>query len=157
MVTQKGDGAGRWCPRQLQVLHVEDDAAVAEMYRLGMEHAGHRVTAAPNAVAALGLVSAGGFDLLLLDMLLPGMDGLQLLRELRLRELTRQLPVMVLSNCDPGDPILAQAEEFGVLACLGKTQTPPAVLVRQIRGWLESPASDGASSAAVPERRAECA
>jgi CheY-like chemotaxis protein len=143
--------------RQLQVLHVEDDAAVAEMYRLGIEHAGYRVTAAADAGAALRLASAGGFDLLLLDMQLPGMDGLQLLRELRVRELTRRLPVVVLSNCDPGDPVLAEAEEVGVLACLGKTQTTPAVLVRHIRGWLESQRSGCPASAAVLERQVECA
>jgi DNA-binding response OmpR family regulator len=131
----------------MQVLHVEDDAAVAEMYRLGVEHAGYRVTLAPDAAMALRLASMRRFDLVLLDMQLPGMDGLQLLRELRLREPTRELPVAVLSNCDPGDPAIARVEELGVLACMAKTQTTPTVLVQRIRGWLPSDA----------ERQVECA
>jgi CheY-like chemotaxis protein len=141
---------------RLQVLHVEDDAAVAEMYRIGIEHAGYRVTIAADAPAALRLASVGGFGLILLDMQLPGMDGLQLLRELRLREHTRELPVAVLSNCDPGDPLLAQVREFGVLACLGKIQTTPGTLVRHLRNWLPSE-EDGCPSARVLEHRAESA
>jgi CheY-like chemotaxis protein len=124
--------------RELEILHIEDDLVVAQMYRLGLEYAGYRVTPVADGVAGLQMAANGRFDLLLLDMQLPAIDGLEVLSRLRLQERNRGLPVIILSNWNPDDPSLATVEEFGVLACLVKSQTTPTVLINQIRGFFQS-------------------
>ncbi|AKC87397.1 hybrid sensor histidine kinase/response regulator [Pseudoxanthomonas suwonensis] len=71
--------------RQLDLLLVEDDPTVAEVIASLLRAQGHRVAHAPHGLAALADVSVARFDLALLDLDLPGMDGLALARQLRLQ------------------------------------------------------------------------
>jgi DNA-binding response OmpR family regulator len=64
---------------------VEDDAAIAEVVGLHLSQAGFRVRRARDGEEALRAVDAGGFDLMLLDLMLPGIDGLEVCRHLRSR------------------------------------------------------------------------
>jgi DNA-binding response OmpR family regulator len=121
---------------RLQILHVEDDSTLAEMYRLGLERNGFGVTVAGDGLVALQLLAERQFDLVLLDMQLPGMDGVELLATLRREHCSHGLPVAVLSNLDREEPVLARVEELGVLGCLVKSRTVPMALVEHIRGWL---------------------
>jgi signal transduction histidine kinase/ActR/RegA family two-component response regulator len=67
----------------LSVLLVEDDATIAEVMTGLLQARGHRVQAVGHGLAALTEVAVGGFDIALLDLDLPGMDGLSLARQLR--------------------------------------------------------------------------
>ncbi|WDS37650.1 two-component regulator propeller domain-containing protein [Pseudoxanthomonas sp.] len=67
----------------LSVLLVEDDATIAEVITGLLRARGHRVQAVGHGLAALTEVAVGGFDIALLDLDLPGMDGLSLARQLR--------------------------------------------------------------------------
>ncbi|WP_372015535.1 hybrid sensor histidine kinase/response regulator [Pseudoxanthomonas sp. 10H] len=71
--------------RHLDLLLVEDDPTVAEVIASLLRAQGHRVAHAPHGLAALADVSVARFDLALLDLDLPGMDGLALARQLRLQ------------------------------------------------------------------------
>jgi CheY-like chemotaxis protein len=109
------------------------------MYRLGLEHNGFSVTVAGNGYTALQLLGERRFDLVLLDMQLPSMDGLELLGEVRRQHCNRTLPVAVLSNLDREEPTLDRARELGVIGCLLKSQTVPRTLAGHIRSWLPHP------------------
>ena len=67
----------------LQLLLVEDDAMVADVVTGLLQAQGHRVHHAPHALAAFAATATHAFDLALLDLDLPGMDGLSLARQLR--------------------------------------------------------------------------
>lgn len=67
----------------LSLLVVEDDAADAEYVREALTDAGHDVAVAPDGLAALALGRSRQFDVLIIDRMLPGMDGLTLLGALR--------------------------------------------------------------------------
>ncbi|MBN8223757.1 MAG: response regulator, partial [Xanthomonadales bacterium] len=69
--------------RELDLLLVEDDPTVAEVLSSLLRAQGHRVAHAAHGLAALADVSVARFDLGLLDLDLPGMDGLALARQLR--------------------------------------------------------------------------
>ncbi|WP_246192119.1 hybrid sensor histidine kinase/response regulator [Pseudoxanthomonas sangjuensis] len=69
--------------RALSVLLVEDDPTVAEVMAGLLQAQGHAVRHAPHGLAALAEVSGDGFDIALLDLDLPGLDGLALARQLR--------------------------------------------------------------------------
>ena len=71
--------------RRLDLLLVEDDPTVAEVIASLLRAQGHRVAHAPHGLAALADVAVARFDLALLDLDLPGMDGLALARQLRLQ------------------------------------------------------------------------
>jgi DNA-binding response OmpR family regulator len=79
------------------VLLVEDDASIREIATLGLEQAGFRVTASGDGRDALLRFRQGPFDLVLLDVMLPSLDGLEVCREIR-RE--SQAPIVMLSARD---------------------------------------------------------
>lgn len=84
--------------RQMNILLIEDDEVLVDGLTHTLSNTGYRVTAAKTASYAEHLLDAQGFDLIILDLGLPDMDGLQLLRKLRSQKLS--LPIMVLTARD---------------------------------------------------------
>ena len=68
---------------ELDILIVEDEAFQRQMLRDFLIKEGHRVSEAENGEKAVQLLGSGFFDLVLLDFRMPGMDGLEVLREAR--------------------------------------------------------------------------
>jgi DNA-binding response OmpR family regulator len=66
-----------------QLLLVEDDASIREVTSLGLEQAGFAVTASADGREGLIQFRQGAFDLVLLDVMLPSLDGFEVLREIR--------------------------------------------------------------------------
>ncbi len=100
--------------RELRLLLVEDVAAEAALFEAvcQMSQAPFRTTHVPSGEAALEVLLDGGTrrpaevaDLVLLDLKLPGLDGTEVLRELRRHPQGRVLPVLVLSGSDAPDDI----------------------------------------------------
>src|SRR6266852_6255470 len=81
-----------------RVLVVEDEAKVARALREGLEREKYEVVVAPTGEEGFFLVNAEEFDLVILDLMLPGRDGLQVLSTLRKRGL--QTPVLILTARD---------------------------------------------------------
>jgi two-component system response regulator MtrA len=76
------------------VLLVEDDPSIREIATLGLEQAGFRVTATGDGGDALARFRQGPFDLVVLDVMLPSVDGLEVCREIRRESRT---PIVMLS------------------------------------------------------------
>lgn len=110
---------------------------MAAMYRLGLELAGFSVTAARDADRALEALERDSFDLLLLDIQLPGTSGLDLLLMLRRMAATQAVPTVILTNYD--DPEMHQlAMRRGASDYLLKVNTSPRQLVDRLRRVLEA-------------------
>ena len=77
-----------------RVLVVEDDASIREVTALGLRHAGFRVDTAADGRQGLAAWRAGSVDLIVLDVLLPGLDGLQVCREIRR---SSSVPILMLT------------------------------------------------------------
>ena len=77
-----------------RVLLVEDDPSIREIATLGLSNAGFRVTTAPDGREALVQFRNAAFDLVVLDVMLPALDGLEVCREIR-RE--SRVPIIILS------------------------------------------------------------
>jgi two-component system response regulator MprA len=82
----------------MRVLVVDDDRAVRESLRRSLEFNGYTVELAPSGTAALEAVAAGTPDAMVLDLMMPGMDGLEVCR--RLRGVGDDLPILVLTARD---------------------------------------------------------
>lgn len=77
------------------ILVVEDDAKIARLLELELMHAGYQVEVAHDGRAGLDLALAGGIDLMLLDVMLPQMSGLEVVR--RVKEEQPLLPVLMVT------------------------------------------------------------
>ena len=80
-----------------RVLICEDDADVAHLLRMMLEQAGYRADIANDASQAKALLNSRKYIAMTLDIMLPGKDGLALIRELRGDEKSRDLPIVVVS------------------------------------------------------------
>ena len=78
------------------VLVVDDEPRIREVLQFALEKEGYKVQTAPDGGAALAKVAEGGVDLMVLDVLMPELDGLQVCR--RLRQTGSSLPVIFLSS-----------------------------------------------------------
>jgi len=79
----------------MRILVVEDDAKIASFVVRGLKEAGYAVDHAPEGDTGLGLAQSTEYDAAIIDVMLPGLDGLSLVR--RLRSARQQLPVVFLS------------------------------------------------------------
>ena len=79
------------------VLLVEDERDIADLVRYHVEKAGMRFVHAADGGAALRLARAERPDVALLDLMLPGLDGLEVCRQLRRDAATRRLPIIMLT------------------------------------------------------------
>ncbi len=123
----------------LHILLVEDDPAISNMYRVKLTCDGHRVTVAGDGASGLRAALSIEPDLVLLDIRLPGLDGLELLERLRGDERGRHLLVVILSNYN-GDEILERARRLGARQCLLKSETTPGLLCERVRGLFRASA-----------------
>jgi two-component system, cell cycle response regulator DivK len=80
-----------------KILVVEDNPANLKLARFLLERAGHEVIAATDAAEGLARAESLHLDLVLMDIQLPGMDGLEATRVLKSRPLTRTVPVIALT------------------------------------------------------------
>jgi DNA-binding response OmpR family regulator len=82
----------------MRILVVEDEPRMAEIIRQGLSEDGHVVTVALNGNEGFAMAQPGDFDLLLLDVMLPGLSGLEIARRLRAR--LDRTPILMLTARD---------------------------------------------------------
>jgi DNA-binding response OmpR family regulator len=82
----------------MKILVVEDDVKMAELLRRGLSREGHTVSVETDGLAGLEVATSGNFDAILLDVMLPGMDGMTVAR--RLRSSGSRVPVLMLTARD---------------------------------------------------------
>ena len=124
-----------------KILVVDDDPAVQLTLRLVLERAGHSVDFAGDGRKGLAKFETGEFDLLCLDVFMPGMDGLETMRLIHQRQ--PRIPIIVIS----GRPVvpelgtepdyLAMATKLGAVCSLPKP-FKPATLLATVANCLEA-------------------
>ena len=124
------------------VLLVEDDASIREVATLGLEQAGLRVTAAGDGREGLDRFRQGGVDLVVLDVMLPSLDGFEVCREIR-RE--SQAPIVMLTARSELHDVVVGLE-LGADDYVTKPFELPE-LVARVKAVLRraAPAGDGAT------------
>ena len=81
----------------MRVLLADDDEAIAMVARLGLRRAGGDVTVVDNGTDALALALSGGFDVLVLDWNMPGLDGIDVCRQLTASADWTRVPIVFLT------------------------------------------------------------
>lgn len=119
----------------IHVLIIEDDASIAEMYRLQLEHDGYAVGVATTGEVGFSTLSGSAPDIVLLDLLLPDQSGFEVLASLNER-LPNHPPVVILSNY--GEPsMIDRGRSLGAVEYLVKSRVTPAEISAQIPVWVE--------------------
>lgn len=118
--------------RAVHVLVVEDSATYRAQIEQALRAAGHRVTSVENGLTALGAAVREPPDLVLCDVNMPLMDGWQLLRILRERATTRDVPIVFLTTLG-GDADRLRGYQLGVDDYIGKPFEPDALAPRLSR------------------------
>lgn len=113
-------------------LLVEDDATIAEMYQIALEQAGWDVEVAPDGVVGLTRARAAHPTVVLLDIMLPRLDGFGVLEGLHSDPEAASIPVVVLSNSYGEGSPLERARQLGARDWLTKSNTSPRELVRYL-------------------------
>ncbi|STQ42947.1 Transcriptional regulatory protein YycF [Ewingella americana] len=78
-----------------KILIVEDDSNIAELLNLHLRDEGYEITHAADGNLGVAHLEKGGWDALILDLMLPGVDGLEICR--RARNMTRYTPIIIIS------------------------------------------------------------
>lgn len=92
--------ARRWTQTELRlsrVLIIEDDRDIVELVRYNLEKEGYQVTATSDGMAGLAQIQKSPPDLLLLDLMLPKLNGLEICKAVRRNETLNRLPILIIS------------------------------------------------------------
>jgi CheY-like chemotaxis protein len=137
-----------------KILIVDDDGAVQATIGLLLERAGHSVVAASDGRKGLAIFESGGFDLLFLDIFMPGIDGIETMRLVHQQQ--PLIPIIVISGnpvvADSGraPDLLTMAIKLGAVTTLQKP-FKPAALLAAVANCLETAKRPSSSSAAATD------
>jgi len=121
-----------------RILIIEDDPLVAEVYRNRLRDAGFAVDVAVDGPAGLESFNRCRPDLVFLDLMLPQLSGVEVLKTIRAHFSPRELPVFVFTNAYLGG-IMQQAWEAGANQVVPKAGIGPNAVVQMIRNALDNP------------------
>lgn len=95
-----------------KVLCIEDEFFISELYERALKKAGCEVTTALNGQDGLQLAQTNHYDIILLDLMVPGMTGMDILRTLRNPELSPSFSgkIIITTNLDQNDETRAEVE-----------------------------------------------
>jgi len=96
-----------------KILLIEDEKILSEMYETRLKREGFEVINTRDAEGGLELIKKEKPDLILLDLLLPGMQGQEALKVLKEDPKTKDIPVIIFSNYDTPE-VRKEAEKYGV-------------------------------------------
>ncbi len=139
---------GRVPPFDAHLLIVEDDVDIANIMRIHLENAHYRVDVATNGRAGLSMARGGAYDVLILDVMLPTVDGLQICRELASVE---RRPLVLMVSARGGERDRVHGLDVGADDYLSK---PFGIqeFVARIRALLRRPPLGGATPSIEPNR-----
>lgn len=120
--------------KRIQVLLIEDDTAIADLYGGRLSRDGYEVAVAHDGEEGLEMARAELPNLILLDLRLPKVDGLTVLRELRSTPACAAVPVVILTNYDEPD-LRSTGIKLGAREVLLKSETTPSQLSTLTAEW----------------------
>jgi DNA-binding response OmpR family regulator len=119
-----------------KILLIEDEHAVRGLYAELLANAGYEVDQAPDGDVGFDKIKNTSWDLLLLDIMLPGTDGLKMLRDIQQDPTLKKGPIVVISNLN-SEHIIREAISFGADTYLVKSDIDPDKIVSTVKEVLK--------------------
>jgi two-component system response regulator MprA len=131
----------------LKVAIIEDDPTIRQMYQTKLVEEGFEVKTASDGGAGLDLIKVYRPNIILLDIMMPGLNGIDFLQNMRRISLNDDIKVIVLTNLD--DPNIAKSlHDMGISEYVVKAETTPGGIVEKIHKAMISPADKPSSDQA---------
>lgn len=122
--------------KKLYILLVDDDAWLVEQFKQGLEkELNAKVAIAPNGIEAIDMIDDRHPDVIVLDMFMPGPNGMVLLHELQSHDDLAKIPVILCSN-SASDVRATDLTPYGVVAMLDKSTMHPEDLIVAVKKAL---------------------
>ncbi|MEA2065431.1 MAG: response regulator [Patescibacteria group bacterium] len=119
-----------------KILLIEDDEMIAEIYSLKFTNAGHKVTQANSGLSGYKLAIKSKPDIIMLDIILPEMDGFSVLKKLKSNKITKDIPVFFLTNLKQEEDIIRGKKE-GAIDYLVKADLTPTQVLEKINKFFK--------------------
>lgn len=115
-----------------KILLVEDDFFISDIYQTKFRKEGFEVAAAENGLKAIECLKKDLPDLILLDIVMPFMDGMETLKEIKAEEKWKNIPVIILSNISEKEK-MQEALALGAKDYLIKSNFTPSEIMEKIK------------------------
>lgn len=122
-------------PKVKKIILVEDEDFIRDLYFRQLTKEGFLVKVAVDGQSALDFLKSETFDLLLLDIMLPGMNGLQVLREFKTQNPQSPMITILLTNLGQ-EAVIKEGFELGAQAYLIKASYTPDQVVQEVKNAL---------------------
>src|SRR5687767_13520901 len=119
-----------------KIVIIEDNAVVARLYENKLRAAGNTVNIALDGAEGLRLIQETKPDMVLLDLMLPGMSGIEIIKRIREDYRFTNLPIMAYSSAD--EDVLAQAVEAGSTTIVSKNEASFKEILEQFNALMEA-------------------
>lgn len=114
---------------------IEDDPVINQMYRMKFEASGYDVQLANNGKRGVALVKDFAPDIILLDLQMPEMDGVEALTEMRKHDWGKDVPVIILTNLG-AEEAPRELKALGVHSYILKADLTPSQVVERVKTAL---------------------
>lgn len=122
----------------IHIIAIEDDLLIGRMYCKKLEDAGYKVSLFSNGKEALAAIRKSPPTLILTDLVLPEMSGLEILTALKKDKKNSKIPVVFLSNLSKEDEEIRMALEMGAISYLLKVEMSPEEIVARVKEYVEA-------------------
>lgn len=119
-----------------KILIVEDDRYISKMYQLKLSLEGYDVQVAENGKQGVDKVKEFMPDIMLLDILMPELDGFEVLKIVKADDATKNIPVLIMSNLGQEDHV-EKGMKLGAIGYVVKSQYTPSKVVEKIKSVLD--------------------
>jgi len=121
---------------QKMILIVEDDAFMGSLLERKFQQKNFQIARVTNADEARKIIEANQVGIILLDIILPGTDGITFLKELKLNPLFKNIPVIITSNLGK-EEVIERGLAEGASDYVVKAHTTPGEIVQKVEKLLE--------------------
>ncbi|MFH0969466.1 MAG: response regulator [Patescibacteria group bacterium] len=119
------------------ILLVEDDSFVSDIYQTKISAEGFDIVLAENGLEAMKKLEEKVPDLILLDIVMPYMDGIEVLKKIKAEEKLKKIPVILLTNLSEKEKI-EEALEMGADDYLIKSHFTPSEVIEKVKMVLKN-------------------
>jgi len=119
-----------------RILVIEDDNILSSMYKTKLESDNYEVTVAVNGIDGLKLAKMGYYNLILLDIIMPLLDGFVVLEELKKDSKTKNTPVILLTNLGTEEDV-EKGKKLGAVDYIVKANMTPKEINKRIKLYIK--------------------
>jgi len=120
-----------------KILIIEDDETLVKMYQRKLEHEGFQVAVAYSGGEGMLKAPREKPDLILLDIMMPAVDGFEVIKNLKAVRETKDIPIIILTNLGTSEIFINEAKSLGVKNYLVKYKTSADEVVVKIKQELK--------------------